>query len=165
MAELIRIEVPEPVTLKSQQPDGSTEDIRYTFEQYIIYLINRGTKRFNSNGKGIRSSISIVKATEVMKEEAKANEGEEDYQMLFIVDQEDWKELMEESEEPENGYPFSQFGLAARNFASFMDTLKEAKERMKEREKKEKELAEAEKAKALPPAEKEEEPDAEEEKE
>lgn len=153
MSELIRIEVPEPITIKAQRPDGAVDNIPFSFEQYVLHLINKGAKRFNSDGKGIRKSISIANALEEMKKAAKEREEEGSAEnpplLIFIVDEGDWKDLVDESEAPENGYPFTEFGLAARNFVPFMDALRDAKENMKVREK----LLEEAKKKALPSAE------------
>lgn len=165
MPELIRIEVPEPITINARQPDGSMQALEYTFENYVVFLVN-GQKSFNTAGPGVRSSISVINALKEMNdaakeieeeadtepapdteaagevkdaepepEAAKADDGEktdgiekakEKPPLLFIVDQADWKLLYDASEAPERGYPFAEMGLAARNFITFMDALKNA---------------------------------------
>lgn len=98
MPELIRIEVPEPITIQAQQPDGSTQPLKYTFENYVMYLLNT-CKAFNADGVGMRSSLSIIDALKAMNDVAKLEEDEDTEPPE--ADGEKADEPEEDAEEPE----------------------------------------------------------------
>jgi hypothetical protein len=101
MANLKKIKIPSSIRIRLE---GNMVD--YEFGDFVINLLNT-QDYFNMNGLGIRSAVRIE--TKIKKQLEAANKDQEgnkisDEASFVILDEPDWKVLLEAAENPTRGY-------------------------------------------------------------
>jgi len=107
-----QIVIPEELTLSQQTPTGETQEIQYSFAEFVLGLMNLD-ERFNADLPGVRAAVKI----EALVKDKRAGE-------TLDLEDADWQRLKEAAESPTGRrYPISP----ARRIANFLEVIVAAK--------------------------------------